>query len=227
MTLGASPMPPSVSPQCATCHRPLIAHFYRFQDRTICIDCAQQVALVLERNQFGAGPWAIALLAGFATAIVAAILWAAIAKATHYRGGLIAIFMGVFVTTSMYRASGHRRGLVMQISAIAIALFGVWLGKGLLASWAFYDEALAASPDLTTLPEIYRHLLLLLLGFLLYLGPFDLVIIAFIIWDGIRRLRPIRVRLEGPYSMPGAALAPGLQFDTIEPIAPAVPPPAS
>jgi hypothetical protein len=220
MTIGQAAMPPTIPAQCETCHKPLERHFYRFQNRTICGACAQQIAAVLERNRFAGGPWGIALLAGFGTAIAAAIAWAAIAKWTHYRGGLVAIFMGVFVTSAMYRASGGRRGAVMQISAITIALFGIWLGKGLLASWAFYDEALAASGGMTKLPEVARHILLLLLGFLLYRGFFDVIVVAFIIWDGVRRLRPIRVQLEGPFPLSGGVRVPGLQFDTVEAAAP-------
>jgi hypothetical protein len=200
---------------CSNCNRRCNDAYYRIFGRLACPECTQAIARIMDKNRFAAGPWLRGALAGFGAAVGFAVIWALLAKATGFRGGLVAIFIGIFVSMAVLKASGGRRGPSMQLLAIGLSLFGIWVGKGLCATWVFYDQL---APELFTgrESEPVQHLVLFALGFLLMLGPADLLWYGFAIYDGWRRPRALRIPIEGPFTVSGASERGALQFDSAE-----------
>jgi hypothetical protein len=159
-------------------------------------------------------------------AISFAVIWALIAKWTGFRGGLIAIFIGVFVSAAVVKGSGGRRGPAMQILAIAISIFGIWLGKGMCASWSFY-HLFQPSIEKLNWPPAFAHAYLLVCGFYEMFNPLDLIWYGFAVYDGWRRPRAIRIPIEGPFAQQAQAARGPLQFDAAEFIAPPAPAPTT
>jgi hypothetical protein len=213
--------PPSLEPagaagiSCANCEEPVGPMHYRILGRAMCPECARLIATVMDNNRFAARPFFTGALAGLGAAIAFALLWALIAKVTHYRGGLIAIFTGTFVSLAVLKGSGGRRGAHMQALSIVLSLFGIWLGKGLCATWSFFQFFESDIKELGW-SATGAHAIIFLLGFYLMFTPIDFLWYGFAIYDSWRRLRPIRIAIEGPYSSPSSQSGGGLQFESAE-----------
>jgi hypothetical protein len=80
-----------------------------------------------------------AALAGLAAAVVGGIVWGLIVKWTDYEIGFAAWGIGFIVGTAVVFGAQGRRGLPFQVVAVALALFGIVLGKYLAFVWIGQD----------------------------------------------------------------------------------------
>ena len=94
------------------------------------------------------GNLVLAAAAGLAAAIAGAVVWGLIVKWTEYEVGIVAWGIGFLVAMAVVFASGNRRGLPLQVLAVALALAGVLLGKYLAFVWSVNAEASRAGMDL-------------------------------------------------------------------------------
>src|SRR6478672_1600604 len=133
------PVPPS-SGECRFCHRPLPIVRFRVNGQPACEQCAQRVSQVLELNQFRGGPFMVGLLYGLAAAILCGFIWAVIVKITNLQIGIVAVGIGFVVTRAIIIGAKGRRGASIQIIAVVLSLLGVFVGKGLIASWVLWDQ---------------------------------------------------------------------------------------
>jgi hypothetical protein len=81
-----------------------------------------------------------ATLAGLVAAIVGGLVWGLIVRWTDYEIGFAAWGIGFIVGTAVALGAQHARGLPLQVIAVALALFGIVLGKYLAFVWIGQDE---------------------------------------------------------------------------------------
>lgn len=216
--------PPAI-PACANCGKPLGETVYRISDRTVCQTCGQAIAKLQDLNRFAGGPWMTGAMLGLGAAIISGAIWAILVKATDRQFGLVAIGIGIFVSRAVMRGAGGRRGPSIQTLSILLSLLGVVIGKGLIASWARWDETRTAL-GIKDHETIFRAVTFCF-GALLYFSPLDLLWYGLAVWEAWRYPRAIRIPISGPYAPGQTHSAPvtatpsgGLQFDTVQPKAP-------
>ena len=147
-----------------------------------------QLALALrrlraEQNLFGGG------LAGFATSLLGAAIWAVITVTTGYQIGFMAVGVGLLVGLTV-RALGKGIDTIFGIAGAVLALFGCLLGNllavvGLVAKHQgvpFFD-ALSAL-EATTIPGLMGSTF----------SPVDLLFYGIAVYEGyklsFRQIRP-------------------------------------
>lgn len=74
----------------------------------------------------------VAFGAALAAAVATGLAWGAIARATGYEIGVAALGIGLAVGYATHFASGRRTGMLLQVMASFVALFGFLAGKFLL-----------------------------------------------------------------------------------------------
>ena len=82
-----------------------------------------------------------AALAGVAAAVVGGVVWGLIVKTTEYEVGFVAWGIGWLCGTAAVFGARGRRGLPLQVTAVAAALLGILVGKYLSFVWSFNDAA--------------------------------------------------------------------------------------
>jgi hypothetical protein len=201
---------------CAFCRQPITGTYFQFGPRTVCPNCAAQLDALRKRNDFDSAAWMRAAALGLAVAIGGGLVWAVVAKITHYELGILAVAIGWIVCVAVRKASGGRRGRPMQALAVGLAVIGVLAGKVLTVLLVALEHA-----SLTRAIEITIHLLATMPQELF--SFFDLIWIVIAVLAPIRVFKPINVELRGPYDQ-AAGQTQHLQFDRIEPAPPPMPP---
>jgi hypothetical protein len=228
VTQPATPAPAIIlsAHSCDVCNRALGEAMYRAGPRTICSNCAAQFAQLLQLNKFDTQKWILGALAGLGAAILSGVIWAVIVRVTNYEIGLLAIGIGIFVSWSVMKASGGKRGPSIQLLTITLSVLGIYIGKGLIVSWAVYDELVQRN-------EVHagtwvRRVIIFFIGPFLAFQPFDLLWYGLAILQAWRMPKAINISLQGPFATSTGASSGGapLQFDRVEPSAPAASPAA-
>jgi hypothetical protein len=130
-------------------------------------------------------PLALAAIA----AIVGGVAWGYVTKTTDYEVGILAWAIGFATGTAAVVGAGGRRGLRLQVLAVALALLGILLGKyagyALIVQDALADEGVAISVFDRALFEGFRADLSLVFGW------FDLLWIGLAMWSAWRIPQPL------------------------------------
>src|SRR3954471_5213469 len=92
-----APAPDAAPTSCGICGRPIVDEYYGVANRVACPQCAEQVRGMLRRNDFDASAVARGAAAGLPAAIVAAVVWAAVAKFAKMEVGILAVGIGWLV----------------------------------------------------------------------------------------------------------------------------------
>lgn len=77
------------------------------------------------------------VMGGLVGAFIAGLIWAGIAIVTDYEIGYAAIGVGVLAGGGVLLGAGRKRGLPLQLIAIATSLVGLFLGKYLTAVYIY------------------------------------------------------------------------------------------
>ncbi|MGW7004314.1 hypothetical protein ACWGCW_16220 [Streptomyces sp. NPDC054933] len=96
---------------------------------------APPVAVIPPRpDTVGAG-----VLAGLGTAVVAALVYAAIIRFTNHEIGYVALVVGLLIGAAMGKAGG--RNAVLPVLGIVFSLLAVWFGQLVGIAWLATHEA--------------------------------------------------------------------------------------
>jgi hypothetical protein len=115
---------PSSSPSCERCERQLTQAYYQVNGQVVCPGCVEQ--LRAERTGGSrAGRVVRSVGAGFAAAVLGAVLYYAISAMTGYEFGLIAIVVGFGVGAAVRWGSNGRGGWAYQTLAIALTYLAI------------------------------------------------------------------------------------------------------
>jgi hypothetical protein len=85
--------------------------------------------------------YVLAILAGLAAAIAGGVVWGLIVKSTDYEVGFVAWGIGFIAAMAILFATRGRRGIPLQVIAVACALIGIAIGKYLSFAWVLSDVA--------------------------------------------------------------------------------------
>jgi hypothetical protein len=85
--------------------------------------------------------YVVAILAGLAAAIAGGVVWGLIVKSTDYEVGFVAWGIGFIAAMAILFATRGRRGLPLQVIAVACALIGIAIGKYLSFAWVISEVA--------------------------------------------------------------------------------------
>lgn len=88
-----------------------------------------QLKKAVSEEEFSGEVLMPALLGGFIAAIVSGAVWAAIAVWTGYEVGYVAIGVGLLCGLGVVMLSQGKRGLPLQIVAVAASVLGIVIGK--------------------------------------------------------------------------------------------------
>ena len=83
---------------------------------------------MITEDRSAASVYVPAILAGLAAAIAGGVVWGLIVKSTDYEVGFVAWGIGFIVAMAILLATRGRRGLPLQVIAIACALLGIAIG---------------------------------------------------------------------------------------------------
>ena len=133
-----------------------------------------------------------ALLAGLVAAVVGGIGWTLQVALTDYEVGIVAWAVGGLAGFAVSRAAGRRRGLPLQVVAVAAALLGILLGK--YGTFAYSVREGVGELDPGSVPAYWDADLIELffdeLGEVF--GAFDLLWVGFAVFTAWRMLQPAR-----------------------------------
>jgi len=197
---------------CAFCHQPINGVFYRIQQQIACESCSEAIRGVDELNHPTSQDVLRAALAAGATAIVGAVAWAMLSKATEQQWGLVAVALGWAVVWAAMKAGRGRRGPKMQLIVIVCSVLAIYLGKNLFYGWAIWDR-LVEVREVPISEQPAMRIRMLLMGAIEYFRPFDLLWYAIVIFGGWQRTKVIPLHLEGPFDDLPKSPPPNLQFN--------------
>jgi hypothetical protein len=132
-----------------------------------------------------------ALLAGLVAAVVGGVGWTVQVALTDYEIGLVAWAIGGLAGYAVLRGSGGRRGLPLQVIAVASALLGILLGK--YGTFAYgVREGVEAAAGSEFVPAYWDTDLIDLFFEELdtVFGLFDVLWIGFAVFTAWRMLQP-------------------------------------
>jgi len=197
---------------CGFCKRPVQKQFYRTLNRFACTNCAAQVNTVIAKNSVTPESFLAGAGAGILAAIAGGAAWAAVVVITHWNIGILAAFIGVGVGKSVHFASGKRRNVALQWLCVALAVFGVAIGKFGIVGWEIMDR-LTTDGKAVSIPKI---IFVLLENIGNIWQPFDLVWMGIAAYAAFRLCKPAAISMAGPYAYTPSGSS--LQFNTVEPL---------
>src|SRR4051812_1717282 len=95
-----TPGPPGAM-SCAFCHRLIDKTYYQLGLRTVCPSCAAQVQMLAAKNAFDPQAWTRGAVVGLAAALGGGLVWALVARFTHYELGILAVGIGWIVCVAV------------------------------------------------------------------------------------------------------------------------------
>ncbi len=116
-------------------------------------DPDQQSPLITTDSEPAAASYVMALIGGFVGAVIAGLIWAAIAVITDYEIGYAAIGVGALAGGGVLIASNRRKGLPYQLIAVVTSVLGIFIGKFLTAVYV-YREVLIEDYGMAIVNEI-------------------------------------------------------------------------
>lgn len=140
MTLQFDSAVPSGTPaaNCVSCKTPIVGAYYFGGGKAIV--CERCKALIDASKRAAVPPVAIAraTLCGAGGALAGTALYAIVLAAEPTLMGYVAVAVGYFVGRAMQYGSGGRRGVTLQIIAMALTFGGIALGLGGAYMYAWY-----------------------------------------------------------------------------------------
>jgi hypothetical protein len=131
-----------------------------------------------------------ALLAGLVAAVAGGVGWTVQVALTEYETGIVAWAVGGLAGFAVSLAAGRRRGLPLQVIAVASALLGILLGKYGTYVWIARDslqeigvESVPAYWDTVWIDPFLEDLDIVF-------GWFDLLWVGFAVFTAWRMLQP-------------------------------------
>lgn len=125
---------------CAACDAPVCKNCRSFVNgQIVCKNCLSQVQAAFAAEQSGALGLPFAIAGGVIAAIVAGAVWAAIAVFAHIEIGYVAIGVGFLAGWGVFLGAGKKRGVQLQVVAVACAALGLLVGKYFIVANAIRD----------------------------------------------------------------------------------------
>ncbi|KAF0243657.1 MAG: hypothetical protein FD180_3177 [Planctomycetota bacterium] len=138
-TCCSAPDAATIKP-CAACGAPVCKNCRAFVNGLIlCSNCRGQVESAVAAEQPGALGLPFAIAGGVVAAIVSGAVWAAIAIYGNAEIGFIAIGVGFLAGWGVFLGAGKKRGVQLQVVAVACAVLGLLLGKYFIVANAIRD----------------------------------------------------------------------------------------
>lgn len=94
-----------------------------------CPACADQVRRELQAERVEGRHLPLAIVGGGLGALVSAAVWAAIAIATEFEIGYIAVLLGFLAGWGVKLGAGRARGVPLQVIAVVWSLLGLFIAK--------------------------------------------------------------------------------------------------
>lgn len=117
------------------------------------IRAAVDSPLITTDSEPAAVNYVMGLIGGFVGAVIAGLIWAAIAIITDYEVGYVAIGVGALAGWGVMLATKRRKGLPYQIIAVITGILGILIGKYLTAVY-IYREVLIKDYGIELVNEI-------------------------------------------------------------------------
>jgi hypothetical protein len=114
---------------------------------------------LVSEDRSAASVYVPAILAGLAAAIAGGVVWGLIVKSTDYEVGFVAWGIGFVAAMAILFATRGRRGLPLQVIAVACALLGIAIGKYLSFAWILSDVAQEQTGGAVDVPVFSRDTL--------------------------------------------------------------------
>lgn len=197
---------------CRSCGRAIDGEYFLVANAPCCPMCTAGVHAYLGACRFSWGPWLRGALFGTGAAVVAGAIWAAIALASRYELGILAIVVGIAVSKAVVAGSGGRRGRSYQLAAAGLGILAIILGKGLIVFWL-----LGARASIGWIGRIVVSAIAFAYAF----HPMDLLWYGIAVWEGWRIAKMPAIPISGPHG--AQPVAPPISFDTVQPAMPQVP----
>jgi hypothetical protein len=120
---------PSGTPaaNCVVCKKPVGDAYYTAGKAIVCAPCKARVETA-KPAQPTPGVIARATLFGVGGAILGALLYYVVLRATGYEIGLVAIAVGFIVGRAVQMGANGQRGRALQIAAVVLTGFGIGFG---------------------------------------------------------------------------------------------------
>lgn len=121
---------PASQGKCTLCEKPICGNCGRLLNgRRVCQVCADKVAAELAAEQADGGRLPLAAALGVAAAVLGGAVWAAIVVLANVEVGYVAIGVGWLTAMAVVLGAGGRKGVNLQVIAVACAILGLLLGK--------------------------------------------------------------------------------------------------
>jgi hypothetical protein len=140
------------APACAACKQPVRDSYYTAGKAVLCASCKERIAAATPARP-GAARVARAALFGIGGAIVAAIIYYVVLRATGYEIALVAIAAGYIVGRAVQLGAGGQRGRIFQIMAVVLTYIGIAAGYTPEALKGLDQRSATASVDSTAPPS--------------------------------------------------------------------------
>ena len=105
--------PASDGPACTVCHQPIAGEYFEFGGKVFCARCRHGVEAAFRGGSRFARVFK-ALILGSLAAMVGAVIYYAITRASGYNLALISIFVGFMVGGAVRKGSGNRGGALLS-----------------------------------------------------------------------------------------------------------------
>jgi len=119
---------PTSGASCSRCHRSL-SSYWSLDGAVLCESCAQALREERTSGDGAVGRVGKAFGLGVGGMLVGAAVWYAVARATGWEIGYIAILLGWLVGKGIHRGSEKRGGLGYQVMAIVLTYLGIGIAK--------------------------------------------------------------------------------------------------
>lgn len=134
---------PRAGPTCALCKglipntRPEIF----INEQQVCPGCEQQVIDELEGKKPDASAYPIAAAGGLLGALAGAAVWAAIAVATNFEVGYVAVLVGFLAGYGVKLGARDKRGGGLPVLAAGLSVVGLVAAKYFIFAWFAVEGA--------------------------------------------------------------------------------------
>lgn len=140
MTLQFDSAVPSGTPaaNCVSCKSPIVGTYYFGGGKAIVCQRCKALIDTVKPGRVPPAALARAALCGAGGALAGTVLYAIVLVTEPTLMGYVAVAVGYFVGRAMQYGSGKRRGVTLQIVAMALTFCGIALGFGGAYLYAWY-----------------------------------------------------------------------------------------